>query len=116
MAVASNEHERQHDAEAGMVFNTSSALPRTMKLWQFLLDEDTRQERKRTFPNVMTKRQRKRAARTLLRGFATTSSAVKSNFRVNNLFSYERRFSACSKLSSDSESAEVEDLQRNQQT
>ena len=77
MSVASTEHERHHEAEAGgMAFNTGSVLPRTLKLWQHLADEDKRMERKHPFPTVMTKRQRKRAARTLLRGFAPTASGA----------------------------------------
>lgn len=86
------------------------SLPRTSELWQHL----SREEKKSSpCPNVMTKRQRKKFTKTLLRGFASGPS--KPNFRVSNLFSYERRFSPSSKLSSDSESVEVDDLQRSQQ-
>lgn len=112
MTVASNEHERTHEApiEAGLAYNLGKNLPRTLGLWQHLAEEAKNAERK--FPNVMTKGQRKKATRTLLRGFS--SSAKPKNFHVSNLFAFERRFSGCSKMSSDSESVEVDDLQRSQ--
>ena len=105
MNVASNEHEKHHEApvEADVAANVS----RTLDLWQHLLLED-----KKTLESGgrMTLRMRKRATRTLLRGFACAST--NKRFHVRNLFSYERRFSGCTKMSSDSESVEVDDLQR----
>lgn len=107
MSVASS--ERENDDQTPLDIDTNSFQP-TSELWQHL----TREEKKSSSPcpKVMTKRQRKKFTKTLLRGFASGS---KPNFRASNLFSYERRFSTCSKMSSDSESQEVDDLQRRSQ-
>ena len=123
MTVASVEHGKQHETHLEVLVGNDQALfSPVLELWEHLYTVTTRKE-KGPFPNVMTKRQKKRAEKTLLRGFAvgkppsssSGSSSSKSNFQVSNLFSYERRFSNCSKISSDSDSAEVEDLlQRNQ--
>ena len=125
MTVASVEHGKQHETnlEVLLVENDQGLFSPVLELWQHLYTV-TRRKEKGPFPNVMTKRQKKRAEKTLLRGFvvgkpfapsSSSSSSSKSNFQVSNLFSYERRFSNCSKISSDSDSAEVEDLlQRNQ--
>ena len=112
MTAASVEQGKQHEAKLEVLIeNTHGLFWPVVELWEHLFVVTNRKE-KGPFPNVMTKRQKKRAEKTLLRGFSTSS---KSNFQVSNLFSYERRFSSCSKISSDSDSAEVEDLlQRNQ--
>ena len=110
--VASAEHGKTRDAnlEEALIAN-KGMFASVLELWNHLLTVTEEQE-KGAFPNVMTRRQKNRAQQTLLRGFTNNS---KSNFQVSNLFSFERRFSNCSKISSDSDTAEVEDiLQRNQ--
>ena len=106
MSVASNGTEKEDQTQ---LETDTNSLDQTYELWQHLAREE---KKSLPCPNVMTKRQRKKFTKTLLRGFASGS---KPNFRVSNLFSYEKRFSSCSKLSSDSESVEVDDLQRSQQ-
>ena len=106
MSVASNDTEKEDQTQ---LETDTNSLDQTYELWQHLAREE---KKSLPCPNVMTKRQRKKFTKTLLRGFASGS---KPNFRVSNLFSYEKRFSSCSKLSSDSESVEVDDLQRSQQ-
>ena len=108
MSVASNDDNKEDQPQLETA--NSNSFAQTCELWQHLAREE---KKSLPCPNVMTKRQRKKFTKTLLRGFASGS---KPNFRVSNLFSTERRFTSCSKVrSSDSESVEVDDLQRSQQ-
>ena len=109
--AASVEHGKNRDANLETLITSRGVFDSVLELWNHLFVV-TKEQEKGPFPNAMTKRQKKRAEQTLLRGF---SNNFKSNFQVSNLFSFERRFSNCSKISSDSDTAEVEDiLQRNQ--
>lgn len=115
MTVASNEHERDHEAQLdpGII---SSNLDRTMDLWDLMAREEKKTHPRSKGGAPMTKRQRKKITRTLLRGFAP-DSASRTSFKVSNLFSYERRFSTVgAKMTSDEESVEIDDLQRLHQT
>ena len=83
MSVASNGTEKEDQTQ---LETDTNSLDQTYELWQHLAREE---KKSLPCPNVMTKRQRKKFTKTLLRGFASGS---KPNFRVSNLFSYEKRF------------------------
>ena len=114
ITMASTEHEKAHDAKLESILSTdfTTLLHQILALWQQLYQEEKRQNKKHPF-GPMTKRQKRRAAKTLLRGFASNSSisSMQTTYRVSNLFSFERRCTGA-RLSSDSETVEVEGLQR----
>ena len=110
-----NEHEKAHDAKIENLLSTdfSLLLNQTLSLWQQLYQEDKRLHKRNHF-GPMTKRMKTRARKTLLRGFASNSSisSMQTSYKVSNLFSFERRCTG-GRISSDSETMEVEGLQRN---
>ena len=112
MGLASSEHEKAHDANLESILSTDLTMffHQILALWHQLYSEDKNQHKKYPHFGHMTKLQKRRAAKTLLRGFASNSS-IQNNYRVSNLFSFERRCTT-SRLSSDSETVEVEGLQR----
>ena len=115
IGMASSEHEKAHDANLESILSTDLTVffHQILDLWHQLYSEDKNQHKKYPHFGHMTKLQKRRAAKTLLRGFASNNSisSIQNNYRVSNLFSFERRC-ATSRLRSDSETVEVEGLQR----
>ena len=76
ISMASTEHEKAHDAnlESILLTDFTALLHQILALWQQLHHEDKRQNKKHPSFGRLTKRQKTRAAKSLLRGFASNSS------------------------------------------
>ena len=84
--AASAEHGKIRDAnlEEALIAN-KGMFSSVLELWNHLFVVTEKQE-KGPFPNVMTKRQKKRAQQTLLRGFTNTHCKISLLFCSKSLF------------------------------